>query len=88
MFKRFAKSLLLLTIVNLWLVPENCSLAWQSAAKPAGNDSKGVKEDQAVDQDDDTPRPLAPWEKFVPDVASMDLAGTENRAWELSLIHI
>ena len=82
MFKRFAKSLLLLTIVNLWLVPENCSLAWQSAAKPAGNDSKGVKEDQAVDQDDDTPRPLAPWEKFVPDVASMDLAGTENRAWE------
>ena len=82
MFKRFNKSLLLAAIVSLWLVPANCSLAWQSAAKPAGSDTKEVKNDKTADQDDDTPRPLAPWEKFVPDVASMDLAGTENRAWE------
>ena len=82
MLKRFVKCSLLATIVGLWIVPANCSQAWQSAAKPAGFDSKKVKNDKAADQDDDTPRPLAPWEKFVPDVASMDLAGTESRAWE------
>ena len=82
MSKCFDKSLLLVAMVSLWLVPANCLQAWQSAAKPAGSDSKGVKKDKTADQDDDTPRPLEPWEKFVPDVASMDLAGTENRAWE------
>jgi len=82
MSKCFDKSLLLVAMVSLWLVPANCLQARQSAAKPAGSDSKGVKKDKTADQDDDTPRPLEPWEKFVPDVASMDLAGTENRAWE------
>ena len=82
MFKRFAISLSLAATVSLWLVPANNLQAWQSTAKPAGSESKPVKNNKPADQDSDTPSPPAPWEKFVPDVASMDLAGTENRAWE------
>ena len=80
--RRFTKVLLILAIVCLWLVPTGDLLARQSAAKPAASTGKKQAEKKESTDKDDTPRPLEPWEKFVPDLANMDLSGSEDRAWE------
>ena len=86
MSKRITQ-VLLLAIACLWLPPHGSLLALQSSQKPASSSSKqetGKKEagKKKDNDEDDTPRPLEAWEKFVPDLTNKDLDGTEVRAWE------
>lgn len=76
-------TLLLATIACSWFVPATSSHAWQSATQPAATEKSPESEKmKGKKEDDDTPRPLQPWEIFVPDLESKDLAGSEKRAWE------
>lgn len=75
--------LLVTAIVYLWLGPVNNLHAWQSSARPSANikQQKQQKKEKPTSESA-VQRPIEPWEKFVPDVANTDLAGSENRAWE------
>ena len=59
-----------------WSRTNVCLLKLTSQLRPP---TKRKKKDANKDE---TPRPLEPWEKFVPDLVNTDLAGSENRAWE------
>ena len=72
---------MLVAIACLWTATTGNLLAKQSDKKPAAAGKPAADKKKDADKDD-TPRPLQEWEKFVPDLASMDLHGSENRAWE------
>ena len=77
----FEKTLLLIAaIAGAWIGGASSLHACQAT------DQSGVKAEQLEKSNSgdksDTPDPLEPWEKFTPDVASTDLVGSENRAWE------
>ena len=80
--QQITKVLLLLAIAGLWLAPNGSLLARQTADKPAASASKQKSNQKKGSDKDDTPRPLEPWEIFVPDLANTDLSGSEDRAWE------
>ena len=77
--------LMVTAIVCLWLGPVNNLHARQSSARPSANvkqQEQPKKEKPTSESAPAVQRPIEPWEKFVPDVANADLAGSENRAWE------
>ena len=79
--------LLLVATACLWFATDSSLLARQATQQPAADNKQPAESKQSADKDkkgdkDDTPRPLEEWEKFVPDLASTDLLGSENRAWE------
>ena len=76
------KVLSLFAIACLWATPVSSAVGQQGADKPAAPASKKDASKKQDSDADDTPRPLEPWEKFVPDFANMDLSGSEDRAWE------
>ncbi len=80
--KRVPNNLLLATIACLCLAPASGLQAWQSSGKPPADNKQKVTAKQTANTNEDSPKPMAPWEKFVPDIASQDLVGTETRAWE------
>jgi len=75
------KVLLPVVIAYLWLATSSSLLARQTDQQPAASSKQTANKKKDADKDD-APRPLEEWEKFVPDLASMDLRGSENRAWE------
>ena len=85
--QRIIQVLLLLATVCFWLTPHGSLFARQSPDKPAASadtkkaDAKKTDKKEASDKDE-APRPLEAWEKFVPDLANVELDGSEERAWE------
>jgi hypothetical protein len=66
---------LLLAVLAIGILASPATSARQKPDKPGSKSSKKDKAEEA-------PRPLEPWEKFVPDFADSDLDGSEARAWE------